>query len=282
MIVTAVEAYWTTHVVRPEPFGSAVESLAYLDWRSEEYPLFHDLMGLWGAHSRDVVLDYGCGPANDMVGFLVHGQAREVIGADVSTTSLDLARSRLWLHEIDRWRLVKVSDTDPTIPLDTGSVDHIYCQGVLHHVSNPAAILAEFRRVLRPGGTASIMAYSRDSLFFHLYVAWKRQLVRAIDRDLPVEVAFSRSTDGLDCPVSRCYRPSEFMALCEGWDIEFRGGYFNRSELRLWERYGQTAIADGRLAVEHRDFLRGLVEIDGYPHHSGLPAGIGGVYWLTR
>jgi len=280
--VTAVDRYWSAHTVRTRPFATAAASLAFLDWRSAKYPLFHELMGLWGEHSRDVVLDYGCGPANDMTGFLVHGKAREVIGADVSTTALALARSRLGLHDSDRWRLVKVSDADPTIPLATGSIDHIYCQGVLHHVSDPAAILAEFRRVLRPGGTVSIMAYSRDSLWVHLYVAWQRQIVEGIDAGLAIERAFSRSTDGESCPISRAWRQADFTAMCEaaGFAADYRGGYFNQSELDLWRREGHRAIADPRLGSEQRDFL---VSLRGDPPtYRGLLAGVAGVYWLRR
>jgi len=281
----AIDDYWTTHTVRDAPFTSAQESLDHLAWRAAEYPLFHDLMGLWGDHSRDTVLDYGCGPANDMVGFLVHGQAKSVIGVDVSPTALELATQRLGLHDVDgRWTLLKVSNAQPRIALDDASVDHIYCQGVLHHTARPEAILGEFHRVLRPGGTASVMVYNRESLFFHLYVAYYRQVMLAIDADVSAERAFSRSTDGEDCPVSIAYRPEEFVGMCQraGFGTSFMGGYYARLELDMWRSHGQQAITDERLAGEHRGFLRNLYQTDGYPLRLGLPAGVGGVYRLTR
>jgi len=40
-----------------------------------------------------------------------------------------------------------------SIPLDDGSVDTVICSLVLCTVNDPAAVLAEIRRVLRPGGT---------------------------------------------------------------------------------------------------------------------------------
>ena len=280
-----VEAFWTGYTVRNKEFTSAEESLAYLEWRSYEYPLFHELMGLWGDHSKETVLDFGCGPGNDLVGFLAHGNAKHVIGVDVSVTSLGLAKSRLRLHGIDssRYALVKTIDTAPWIPIPDASVDCIYSQGVLHHTSNPAAILDEFHRILRPGGTASIMVYNYDSLFLHLYVAYWRQVVLGLDPG-PIEAAFQRSTDGVGCPISTPYHASDFSEMCKqaGFSGCFVGGYFAKLELDLWASERYRAFEDNRLADEHRAFLRDLVMVDGYPTLNGLPAGIGGVYRLTK
>lgn len=274
-----VEWFWTGHTVRDKPFNSAAESLAYLEWRASVYPLFHELMGMWGDHSHHTVLDYGCGPANDMVGFLAHGHAREVIGMDVSTTALELARRRLALHGFAQpYSLRKVSDLLPVIPLPDRSVDFIYCEGVLHHTSHPAEIVAEFRRVLRRGGEARIMVYNYDSLFLHRYIAYERQLVQGIDADVPIEEAFRKSIDGGNAPISRAYQPAEFMDLCAGagFDVEFRGGYFDaRRELTM------PRDVPSELAPEHRAFLEALTD-EPLPRYGGMPAGLGGVYWLHR
>lgn len=278
-----IESYWTGHTVRSEPFTSAEESLRYLEWRDSQYPLFHSLMGLWGDHSNDVVLDYGCGPANDLVGFLVHGKAKRAIGIDISSTSLALADDRLALHGLHA-TLIKASDEAPEVRLVDGTVDYIYCQGVLHHTSYPQEILNEFHRVLRPGGEASIMVYNHDSLFLHLYVAYERQIMQGIDKRLTTERAFSRSTDGEDCPIATPYRPIQFIEMCRkaGFHGEYRGGYFSQLEIDLWKSKGQQAINDPRLRKEHRMFLRSLEETHGYPTKDDLPVGVGGVYRLTR
>ena len=94
------------------------------------------------------------------------------------------------------------------------SVDHVNCQGVLHHTSHPEAILAELARVLRPGGTATIMVYNRDSVWLHLYTAYERMIVEGAFAGLDVEEAFARNTDGPDCPISRCYAAEDFLGMC--------------------------------------------------------------------
>lgn len=284
---TSVEAYWERHTVNSNPFRSAGESLRYLARRSEEYPLFERLMELHADHSRDVVLDYGCGPGNDLVGFAVRGKARRVIGLDVSMRALLLARSRLALHGLDgsRVELMQVSDDKPRIPLEMGSVDYLYCEGVLHHTTHPEAILAELARVMRADGRGHIMVYNRHSLWFNLYTAYVRQIVEGAFSGLPVDDAFQRNTDGEDCPIARAYRPEDFAALCRaaGFRVSYLGGYFANVELALVQTTLPAALADSRLAVEQQEFLRGLtLDADGYPRYEGNYAGVGGVFRVEK
>lgn len=283
---TPVDAYWAEHTVHSTPFRSARASLRYLRRRAQEYPLFKPLMGLYGDHRHETVLDYGCGPGNDLVGFLVHGRANRVIGMDISRKALELARQRLALHRIDGLRvsLVQVADGAASIPLDDASVDLVYCEGVLHHTSHPDELLREFKRVLRPGAKAAIMVYNRDSLWYHLYTAYQRQVLDGAYPGLGIDEAFQRNTDGEDCPISRSYEPGSFVAECEavGFQARFVGGYFAKLELDLFKSLAARAVADERLGEDHRQFLRELqAGSDGLPRYRGQYAGIGGVYHLV-
>jgi SAM-dependent methyltransferase len=284
---TAVDSYWGEHTVHSTPFRSARASLAYLRRRSRDYPLFEQLMELYGNHEHDTVVDYGCGPGNDLVGFLVNGRARRVIGVDISRKALELARRRLALHGIDgsRATLVQMGDGDPQIPLETSSIDYLYCEGVLHHTSDPVGALREFHRIVTPGAKVAIMVYNRDSLYYHLYTAYQRRVLEGAFAGLSIDEAFRRNTDGEECPIARAYVPDAFVAECEqaGFDARFVGGYFADLELRLFRTLGQQAITDERLPAEHRGFLDELeVGEDGFPRYRGQLAGIGGVYHLVK
>jgi SAM-dependent methyltransferase len=284
---TAVDSYWTGHMVRAPDFLTARGSGRYLEWRFAEYPLFRELSGLWGDHSGEVVLDYGCGPGNDLLGLALYSEARQIVGVDVSRTALDRAAERLALHSVEPGRvdLLEVSDAEPHIPLEDGSVDYAVSLGVVHHTSDPASILRELARVLRPGGSGCLMVYNRDSIYYHLYTAYERMVVEGAFTGLDTDAAFARNTDGEDCPISRNYGPEEFTTLCAEADLEadFVGGYLSRRELQSLDESFAEAIADERLAGEHRAFLRGLTfDPAGYPQHAGYHAGIGGTYRFRR
>jgi ubiquinone/menaquinone biosynthesis C-methylase UbiE len=284
---TAVDQYWTRHTVRAQRFRSRRASERNLEWRFTEYPLFREFSGLWGDHDGEVILDYGCGPGNDLTGFAINTDARRIIGLDVSQTALDIAAKRIRLHRVsdDRVELLRGDDGDATIPLEDVSIDHVNCQGVLHHTSKPEAIVTELARVVRPQGTATVMVYNRDSVWFHLYTAYERMIVEDMFPGADVHEAFRRNTDGPECPISRSYSPKEFSELCQaaGFAVDYVGGYLSQHELNVLGRSWARAIADERLAPEHRDFLRALTyDFAGRPMYEGRHAGIGGTYQLRK
>jgi len=282
-----VDRYWTRTLVSHDSFATPRESEEQLEWRFGQYPLFREFSGLWGEHDGEVVLDYGCGPGNDVVGLLLYSGAARVIGMDVSPKALALAAERIALHGVDdrRFRLTQLTDADPTIPLEDESVDFFQSMGVLHHTTDPAAILRELHRVAKRSAEARIMVYNRESVWFHLFTACELQLWQGRYPNLTAAQAFERTTDGPACPIARCYRPEDFVALCEdaGFETEFLGGYHSESELNWLRDSRERAIADERLAAEHREFLSEL-ELDqhGYPAWRGKHAGVGGSYRLRR
>lgn len=280
----SVDAYWSEHTVTATEFATRDASLAYLEWRSAEYPRYRELMDVWGDHDGEVVLDYGCGPGDDLLGFLLFSGAARVVGVDVSERALALARARLELHSIDprRYELLRTSDAQSAIDLPDASVDFVHCGGVLHHVSDPLRALRELRRVLVDGGRANVMVYNRRSVWYHLYAAYALMILPGVG-GLSLDEVFARSTDGELCPISRAYDPDSFLALARfgGFDGEFVGGYLSRIELDVLSTWGERAKRDGRLAAEHREFLeRFTFDGDGLPMIDGKYAGIGGSYRL--
>lgn len=284
---TSVDNYWNEHTVNSGPFASAKESERYLQKRSELYPLFTQLMDVYGDHAGETVLDYGCGPGDDVTGFLLRSNARKVIGIDVSEKALERARQRLALHRIDtaRIELIRITDSTGKIPLPDATVDWLHCGGVLHHTSHPNQIVNEFHRVMKPGAQGRLMLYNRDSVWYHVWIAYAQLIVNNAYPGLTVDQAFTKSTDGPDCPVSDAWAPQRVLDMISAAGLQgtFRGGYVNAVELEWWKKYGDGARTDKRLGAEHRQFASEL-ELDesGFPLFQRKYAGIGGVYTISK
>ena len=289
---TAVDDFWGEHVVEPTWFKSAWQSKRQVVWRAKLYPLFTEFVNLYGQHDGQVVLDYGCGPGNDLVGYSIYTNARKIIGIDISEKALRLAQHRLSLHRVEpeRIELIKSSDTSEAIPLDDLSVDFVQCLGVLHHTTHPEELLGEFYRVLKPGAEARIMVYNRDSVWVHLFAAYEKLILQNAFPGKNVYDIFHLTvdveSDGTGkCPVARCHNWKEFAEICEsiGFQTEYVGGYLSDVELNSMKKHLPAALHDERLDQEHREFLNALkMDKNGLPMYRGKHAGIGGVFKLIK
>ena len=64
-----------------------------------------------------------------------------------------------------RWLLIH-GDLAKPLPIATGSVDRVVCHNTLESLPDPAGLLAEAHRALRPGGRAVIGHSDFDTLVF--------------------------------------------------------------------------------------------------------------------
>lgn len=273
--------YWTKHnVTLHHAFTSASDSLEYFHWRNDQYVGYIDLLPVAGQDGK-IVLDYGCGPGHDLVGFGVYSQPQRLLGLDVSSSSLAEARSRLALHDI-RAELVQLDEASKRLPLDDASVDYIHCSGVLHHIADREGTLRELRRIVRPDGEMRIMVYNYDSIFLHLHTAYVAQVCQGRYAGESIRQAFAHMTDGPDCPIAEVYRPQELIDLAQrcGWQAEHLGNAPSIFEVSLLpQRF--AAIQDRRLPAEHRQFLLNLTFSDaGLPMWNSEQAGVDGCYRL--
>ncbi len=276
------ETFWTGwNVTHHQTFATPQQSLDWFDWRNDQYIGYIDLMPVAGQDGK-VVLDYGCGPGNDLVGFGHYSKPKRLIGADISQSSLGEAKKRLAVHGIPA-DLLKITEAGNHLPLDDGSVDYLHSSGVVHHAEDPSVVLREFRRVLSPQGRCRIMVYNYPSVWVHLFVAYIRQIVERRDQGFDIRAAFATSTDGGYIPIARVYKPEEFSALAEncGFRCRFLGAAVSVHEMILLE-HRFRAIEHPELPAEHRKFLLNLTfDARGLPYHDGQAAGVDGCYELT-
>lgn len=278
----SVTEFWTDfNVTEHARFRSREESLDYLDWRSEQYFDYLRYMPLAG-HDRKSILDYGCGPGHDLMGFGHFSRPSRLVGADVSPTSLEETRARLALHGIEA-ELVRVDEHSARLPFPDASFDYVASSGVLHHIRDPLSVIKELRRVIKPNGEMRIMVYNYDSIFLHLHTAY---LVRIKERrlnDRSLQDAFRELTDAPGCPVSRTYRPDEFIALAgaAGFRAVHLGNAVSAYEAQIVPLRFE-AIQQRRLPFEHRSFLRELrLDDRGLPYYRGNAAGLDGCYRMA-
>lgn len=277
------KGYWTEHnVTLHHEFSTKEESLEYFHWRNDQYFNYIELMPVSGFDGKSV-LDYGCGPGHDLIGFGTFSACKRLVGVDVSSSSVAESWSRLALHGIKAETVVLESDVI-TLPFEDATFDHIHSSGVLHHTPDPLAILKELRRVLKPGGSMNVMVYNYDSLWVHLYVAYQRSIIEGLYQRESLRDQFRRSTDGENCPISNCYRPAEWIALCAeaGFDARFSGAAVSVFELSiLGKRF--AAIMNRSLPSESRGFLKSLIfDEHAAPKYQGHYAGIDACYQLKR
>jgi len=121
-------------------------------------PVRQWLIGELGPQPQETVLELGAGTGE--TGFeaaAILGEGGLLITTDFSPEMVEVARRRgteLGLGNVD-YRMIDAE----RIELDSGSIDGVLCQSTYMLVGDPAAALAETRRVLRPGGRLALSVW---------------------------------------------------------------------------------------------------------------------------
>jgi SAM-dependent methyltransferase len=218
------------------------------------------------------VLEVGCGVGTDAAQFARTGA--RYTGIDQTERAVELARRRFTLDGLEG----TFQQADATsLPFGDASFDLVYSHGVIHHIPDTARVVAEMRRVLRPGGTALVMVYHRGSLNYRFNILVVRRALAAgllvpgfdhvLEHVAPADgelvgghrallrahglryltdraLFLSNNTDGPGNPLSKVYSRSEAKKLFEMFsqvDTEVR--YLN---LRLYpggDRLAATSVA---------------------------------------
>ena len=118
------------------------------------------------------LLEIGCGMGTDLLQF-ARGGAR-CVGVDLTPRSVEITRHRFALYGVDGDFMLADGER---LPFASGSFDVVYSNGVLHHTPDTAGAIREVHRVLRPGGTAKVMLYHRNSLNYWMEIVLRRGLL---------------------------------------------------------------------------------------------------------
>ena len=96
------------------------------------------------------ILDFGCGPGTISVGLAKAVAPGELHGVDMEESQVDQARLVAKANGQDN-AIFHVADVTH-MPFEDGFFDVAHCHNVLMHIPDTAAVLAEVKRVLKPGG----------------------------------------------------------------------------------------------------------------------------------
>ena len=110
------------------------------------------------------VLDLGCGPGTISVGLASAVAPGELHGIDIEASQIEMARAAAAAGGHDN-AFFRTGDVT-ALPFDDDSFDVAHCHAVLMHVPDTRAVLAEVKRVLKPGGVVSARDMIGGSTFF--------------------------------------------------------------------------------------------------------------------
>jgi SAM-dependent methyltransferase len=192
-----VRAYWDAHIHDLDISQSAPGTREFFaDLDAYHFEKLHHLLRLvdFDAWRGRAVLDVGCGAGVEVVRFS-RGGAR-VTGIDLSAQAVGLTRQNLAQQGLTA--SLAVADGE-AIPLPDASQDFVFAHGVVQYTADDRRLVAEVRRVLKPGGLALFQVYNR--------VSWLQLLSKVMKVPLEHE----------DAPVLKRYSIGEFRALLSGF-----------------------------------------------------------------
>jgi ubiquinone/menaquinone biosynthesis C-methylase UbiE len=183
------------------------------------------------------MLEIGCSIATDGLEFAKNGA--NYTGIDLTPASIEMARERFQLFEVAG--RFEVANAEERIPFPDETFDHVYSFGVIHHSPHPERIVREMHRVLRKGGTFTVMLYNRSSINYYIEIMFLRKMFRHLlrpkfmpgllakvtgfdrwkleghrehlSKNLTHEQWVSMNTDGPFCPLAKVYNHSEAASL---------------------------------------------------------------------
>ncbi|MCC7240649.1 MAG: class I SAM-dependent methyltransferase [Acidobacteria bacterium] len=193
-MIDEIQRYWNTRIHDLEMTDEPVGTLGFFDaldgYRFDKLRYLPQLVD-FGGFRGETLLEVGCGIGTDLVRFARGGA--EVTGVDLSPTAIDLAANNFALHGLAPAEL-RVANAE-SLPYADETFDHVYGHGVIQYTSDPAQMVRECHRVLKPGGTAIFMVYNR--------ISWLNALSKVMKVALEHE----------DAPCLRKFSSAEFCAL---------------------------------------------------------------------
>lgn len=137
----------------PEFMDLADEAAAYIraDFNTVNAAFVDRLLELAGQQPRALSVDLGTGPADIPLRICKQRPRWQVVAVDASMAML----AHVWQTVAatqPRMQILPLLADAKRLPLASQSCDIVMSNSILHHVSDPAPLWCETRRILKPGG----------------------------------------------------------------------------------------------------------------------------------
>ena len=160
-LLTSIAAYWDGHIhdltITTYPIGTPGFFRQLDEYRYDKLNYLPRLVNFDGYKEKNL-LEVGCGAGIDLVRFARGGA--NVTGIDLSKTAIELAYKNF--EQSGQNADLRVMNGE-CMQFAENTFDVVYAHGVLQYTPDTEKMLAEIRRVLKPGGEAIMMVYNKHS-----------------------------------------------------------------------------------------------------------------------
>ena len=184
------------------------------------------------------VLEAGSGVGAQTITLATGSPGARFVSVDISADSIGEARRRVTRAGLGNVRFCQADIF--SLPFAPASFDHVFVCFVLEHLADPATALAVLGRLIRPGGTITVIEGDHGSAFFHPDNAAARSAIQCL-------IDLQRKADG-DSLIGRKLYPLLAAAGFEAPRVEPRMVYADASRPDLVDGFIRktfTAMIEG-------------------------------------
>ena len=126
------------------------------------------------------VLEAGCGVGGQTILLASHSPEAHITSVDVSSESLEMACASVSMRGFTNVAFAREDIFNLSFP--DATFDHVFVCFVLEHLGEPARALHALKRVLRPGGTITVIEGDHGSFYCHPESPEARRTVECLVR----------------------------------------------------------------------------------------------------
>lgn len=179
----------------------------------------------WKSVRGERILEIGCGMGLQASLFARAGG--NITTLDLTRRAAQLARRRFVLEQIPA---TVIQSDGERLPFCDNSFDRVWSWGVIHHSSRTESIVAEVRRILKPGGLFQAMVYHRTSVRYWIIGGLKHGVLKGKLFHMNLAQVNQTFTDGA---IARHYTAGEITRLLQA---------FQKVRCRILQEAGSEAL----------------------------------------